>query len=121
LRDVAASELEGLVCAHPLKGLGGGYDFAVPLIAGDHVTDDAGTGFVHTAPGHGREDFEAWMDAARDLEARGISSAIPFTVDDAGYYTKDAPGFGPDREGGRRASSTTRARRATPTRLSSPR
>jgi isoleucyl-tRNA synthetase len=72
----------------------------VPLIAGDHVTDDAGTGFVHTAPGHGREDFEAWMDAARDLEARGISSAIPFTVDDAGYYTKDAPGFGPDREGG---------------------
>jgi isoleucyl-tRNA synthetase len=72
----------------------------VPLIAGDHVTDDAGTGFVHTAPGHGREDFEAWMDAARDLEARGISSAIPFTVDDAGYYTKDAPGLGPDREGG---------------------
>jgi isoleucyl-tRNA synthetase len=97
LRDVAASDLEGMVCAHPLRG-GGGYDFAVPLIAGDHVTDDAGTGFVHTAPGHGREDFEAWMDAARDLEARGISSAIPFTVDDAGYYTKDAPGFGPDRE-----------------------
>jgi isoleucyl-tRNA synthetase len=89
-----------MVCAHPLKGLGGGYDFQVPLIAGDHVTDDAGTGFVHTAPGHGREDFEAWMDAARDLEARGISSAIPFTVDDAGYYTKDAPGLGPDREGG---------------------
>jgi isoleucyl-tRNA synthetase len=89
-----------MVCAHPLKGLGGGYDFQVPLIDGDHVTDDAGTGFVHTAPGHGREDFEAWMDAARDLEARGISSAIPFTVDDAGYYTKDAPGLGPDREGG---------------------
>jgi isoleucyl-tRNA synthetase len=100
LREVAASELDGMVCAHPLKGLGGGYDFPVPLIAGDHVTDDAGTGFVHTAPGHGREDFEAWMDVARDLEARGISSAIPFTVDDAGYYTKDAPGFGPDREGG---------------------
>jgi isoleucyl-tRNA synthetase len=77
LRDVAASELEGLVCAHPLKGLGGGYDFAVPLIDGDHVTDDAGTGFVHTAPGHGREDFEAWMDAARDLEARGISTRHP--------------------------------------------
>ena len=100
LSDVKASDLEGLVCAHPLKGLGGGYDFAVPLIAGDHVTDDAGTGFVHTAPGHGREDFEAWMDAARDIEARGISSTIPFTVDDAGFYTKDAPGLGPDREGG---------------------
>ncbi len=40
------------------------------------------------------------MNAARDLEARGISPAIPFAVDDAGYYTKDAPGFGPDREGG---------------------
>ncbi|WP_422372847.1 isoleucine--tRNA ligase [Hoeflea sp.] len=100
LSDVKAADLEGLVCAHPLKGLGGGYDFPVPLIAGDHVTDDAGTGFVHTAPGHGREDFEAWMDAARDLEARGISAAIPFTVDDAGFYTKDAPGLGPDREGG---------------------
>ncbi|WP_420408354.1 isoleucine--tRNA ligase [Hoeflea sp.] len=100
LSDVKPSDLEGMVCTHPLKGLGGGYDFPVPLIAGDHVTDDAGTGFVHTAPGHGREDFEAWMDAARDLEARGISSAIPFTVDDAGFYTKDAPGLGPDREGG---------------------
>jgi isoleucyl-tRNA synthetase len=100
LHEIDDDELRHLVCAHPLKGLGGGYDFAVPLIAGDHVTDDAGTGFVHTAPGHGREDFEAWMDAARDLEARGISSAIPFTVDDAGYYTKDAPGLGPDREGG---------------------
>lgn len=100
LSDVKPSDLEGMVCAHPLKGLGGGYDFQVPLIAGDHVTDDAGTGFVHTAPGHGREDFEAWMDAARGLEARGISSAIPFTVDDAGFYTKDAPGLGPDRQGG---------------------
>ena len=100
LSDVKASDLEGMVASHPLKGLGGGYEFPVPLIAGDHVTDDAGTGFVHTAPGHGREDFEAWMDAARELEARGISSAIPFTVDDAGFYTKDAPGLGPDRDGG---------------------
>jgi len=100
LRKVSAAELTAITCAHPLKGLGGGYDFAVPLIAGDHVTDDAGTGFVHTAPGHGREDFEAWMDAARAIEARGISSTIPFTVDDAGFYTKDAPGLGPDREGG---------------------
>ncbi|MGB5799115.1 MAG: class I tRNA ligase family protein, partial [Mesorhizobium sp.] len=64
------------------------------------VTDDAGTGFVHTAPGHGREDFDAWMDAAKELRARGIDAAIPFTVDDAGFFTKDAPGFGPDREGG---------------------
>ncbi|WP_105426570.1 isoleucine--tRNA ligase [Neorhizobium tomejilense] len=93
LRDISADELGAIVCAHPLAGLGGGYDFAVPLLAGDHVTDDAGTGFVHTAPGHGREDFDAWTSVARELEARGISSKIPFTVDDGGFYTADAPGF----------------------------
>ncbi len=100
LRDVGKEDMEDVICAHPLKGLGGGYDFFVPLIAGDHVTDDAGTGFVHTAPGHGREDFDAWMDAGKDLRARGIDTAIPFTVDDAGFFTRDAPGFGPDREAG---------------------
>ncbi|UUP18518.1 isoleucine--tRNA ligase [Nitratireductor thuwali] len=100
LRDVSADELGAITCAHPLKGLGGGYKFPVPLLPGEHVTDDAGTGFVHTAPGHGREDFDAWMDARGQLESRGIDTAIPFTVDDAGYFTKDAPGVGPDREGG---------------------
>ncbi|MER9134950.1 isoleucine--tRNA ligase [Mesorhizobium sp. M0830] len=100
LRSVSAQELGSLTLSHPFKGLGGGYEFAVPMLAGDHVTDDAGTGFVHTAPGHGREDFDAWMDAAVDLRARGIDSAIPFAVDDGGFFTKDAPGFGPDREGG---------------------
>jgi isoleucyl-tRNA synthetase len=100
LQDVTSDDLANVTCDHPLKGFGGGYDFAVPLLAGEHVTDDAGTGFVHTAPGHGAEDFEAWMDARSELEARGIPSAIPFTVDDDGFYTRDAPGFGPDREGG---------------------
>lgn len=100
VRDIEGSELAAVTCAHPLHGLGGGYAFKVPLLDGDHVTDDAGTGFVHTAPSHGREDFDAWMDNARALEARGISSAIPFTVDDAGYFTADAHGFGPDAEGG---------------------
>jgi isoleucyl-tRNA synthetase len=100
VRDLEADELSSVTCAHPLHGLGGGYAFKVPLLDGDHVTDDAGTGFVHTAPSHGREDFDAWMDNARALEARGISSAIPFTVDDAGYFTADAHGFGPDAEGG---------------------
>ncbi|MGN6142152.1 MAG: isoleucine--tRNA ligase, partial [Mesorhizobium sp.] len=100
VRNVSAEELGSLTLSHPFKGLGGGYEFAVPMLAGDHVTDDAGTGFVHTAPGHGREDFEAWMDHARELQGRGIDPAIPFTVDDGGYFTKDAPGFGPDREGG---------------------
>jgi isoleucyl-tRNA synthetase len=70
------------------------------MIPGDHVTDDAGTGFVHTAPGHGREDFDAWIEATPLLRERHIKTDIPFTVDDAGFFTKDAPGFGPDREGG---------------------
>ena len=100
LRSVSSEELEHTTLSHPFRSLGGGYEFAVPMLAGDHVTDDAGTGFVHTAPGHGREDFDAWMDAAPELRARGIETAIPFTVDDAGFLTKDAPGFGPDREGG---------------------
>ncbi|MGF7005987.1 isoleucine--tRNA ligase [Aminobacter sp. BE322] len=100
IRSIAAEELGKLVLSHPLEGLGGGYEFPVPMLAGDHVTDDAGTGFVHTAPSHGREDFDAWMDAAAELEKRGIETRLPFTVDDAGFFTKDAPGFGPDREGG---------------------
>ncbi|MEQ1944140.1 isoleucine--tRNA ligase [Mesorhizobium sp. VNQ89] len=100
IRNVSAQELEAIQLSHPLKGLGGGYEFTVPMLPGDHVTDDAGTGFVHTAPGHGREDFDAWMDAAPELRKRGIETTIPFTVDDGGFYTKDAPGFGPDREGG---------------------
>ncbi|MER9236299.1 isoleucine--tRNA ligase [Mesorhizobium sp. M0622] len=100
LRSVGAEELGSLTLSHPFKGLNGGYEFPVPMLAGDHVTDDAGTGFVHTAPGHGREDFDAWMDAASDLRQRGIDTAIPFTVDNAGFFTKDAPAFGPDREGG---------------------
>ena len=111
LRTVTAKELAALTLWHPLIGLqpdgparpmGGGdaYSFPVPMLPGDHVTDEAGTGFVHTAPGHGREDFDAWMEASPKLRARGIDTAIPFTVDDAGFLTKDAPGFGPDREGG---------------------
>ncbi len=70
-----------------------GYDFPVPLLDGEHVTDDAGTGFVHTAPGHGREDFDVWTSSARDLQSRGIDTAIPFTVDADGFLTKEAPGF----------------------------
>ncbi|VEI47168.1 isoleucyl-tRNA synthetase [Actinobacillus equuli] len=33
------------------------YDYSVPLILGDHVTTDGGTGLVHTAPDHGQDDF----------------------------------------------------------------
>src|SRR5258705_2057692 len=91
--DVAAADLAGLVCDHPLKGVVDGYDFPVPLLEGAHVTADIGTGFVHTAPGHGREDFDVWTANARDLAARGITTAIPYTVDGDGFFTDQAPGF----------------------------
>ncbi|MGE0620663.1 MAG: isoleucine--tRNA ligase [Afipia sp.] len=91
--DVSADILDAIECSHPLKGLAGGYEFTVPLLAGDHVTDDTGTGFVHTAPSHGREDFDVWMANARELEARGISSVIPYTVDADSAFTDQAPGF----------------------------
>ncbi|MEO9299076.1 isoleucine--tRNA ligase [Devosia alba] len=87
-------------CFHPLRGLGGGYEFEVPLLDGDHVTDDAGTGFVHTAPGHGLDDFEIWMNSTRLLAEKGISTEVPYVVGDDGFYTRDAPGLGPDAEGG---------------------
>jgi isoleucyl-tRNA synthetase len=91
--NVQRSILDLTTCAHPLKGHAGGYEFTVPLLDGDHVTDDTGTGFVHTAPGHGREDFEIWSANARALEARGISATIPYTVDENGALTAQAPGF----------------------------
>jgi isoleucyl-tRNA synthetase len=90
-RDVSATDLADLVVAHPLRGRG--YEFDVPLLDGDHVTDDAGTGFVHTAPGHGREDFDVWMANGRMLAERGIETRIPYTVDADGRFTREAPGF----------------------------
>ena len=93
VRAVPAEDLAMLGASHPLKGHAGGYGFVVPLLAGDHVTDDAGTGFVHTAPGHGREDFDVWTANARELEARGINTTIPYTVDENGAFTDHAPGF----------------------------
>ncbi|MDP3802268.1 isoleucine--tRNA ligase [Brevundimonas sp.] len=75
----------GLECAHPLAQLSPGYGFSVPLLAGDHVTDDAGTGFVHTAPGHGADDFEVW-------KAHGHHE-VPDTVDPDGAYYDHVPLF----------------------------
>jgi isoleucyl-tRNA synthetase len=99
--DVPPEVLSQLTASHPLRGLAGGYEFTVPMLDGDHVTDDTGTGFVHTAPGHGREDFDIWTANARALEGRGISATIPYTVDGDGFYTDHAPGFGPRDTGGK--------------------
>ncbi|MBX3519376.1 MAG: isoleucine--tRNA ligase [Xanthobacteraceae bacterium] len=91
-RRVGDADLKSIKSlAHPLRGKG--YDFEVPLLDGDHVTDEDGTGFVHTAPGHGREDFDIWMASGKMLAERGIDTHIPFTVDADGRLTKEAPGF----------------------------
>jgi isoleucyl-tRNA synthetase len=93
LMAAPVEELADAICLHPLRDFDPHYAFPVPLLAGDHVTDDTGTGFVHTAPGHGREDFDVWMDNRAALEARGINSTIPYTVDADGAFTDQAPGF----------------------------
>ncbi len=81
------------VCSHPLARTVPGYDFDVPLFDGEHVAEDTGTGFVHTAPSHGRDDFDIWMAHKAELEARGIDTRIPYAVDADGFFTKEAPGF----------------------------
>jgi len=93
LATIPAQLVKSIVCSHPLKGFGGDYEFLVPLLEGDHVTEDAGTGFVHTAPGHGREDFDVWMENKEFLDATGINTVIPYTVDENGAFTDHAPGF----------------------------
>ena len=82
LADVAAADLEGLVAAHPFRGQG--YDFDVRLLAGDFVTADAGTGFVHIAPGHGADDYELGV-------ANGVE--VPDTVAEDGTYYPHVPMF----------------------------
>jgi isoleucyl-tRNA synthetase len=55
LEEITGSEMEYAVCRHPFL------EKDVLVMVGDHVTADTGTGCVHTAPGHGREDFEAGL------------------------------------------------------------
>ncbi len=78
------NELEGTVCHHPFHGKG--YDFDVPLLAGDHVTDEAGTGFVHIAPSHGEDDFFLY------LKHFGAAD-IPDNVTDDGLFREHVPMF----------------------------
>ncbi len=93
LKHIPAEILAGAICAHPLAKFDARYGFVVPLLEGDHVTSDAGTGFVHTAPGHGREDYDIWTANGEALKARGIDTAMPYTVDGDGRFTDQAPGF----------------------------
>lgn len=78
LRTVNGKELEHVVCRHPF------YDRPSLMILGDHVTLDAGTGCVHTAPGFGADDFYIG-------KKYGLDILCP--VDDHGCMTDEAPGF----------------------------
>ncbi|MCX7338155.1 MAG: isoleucine--tRNA ligase [Alphaproteobacteria bacterium] len=82
---VKGGELAGTISAHPWRGHG--YDFDVPLIPGDHVTTDSGTGLVHTAPGHGVEDFGVG-------QTYGLE--VPATVQADGTYYAHVPLFAGD-------------------------
>jgi isoleucyl-tRNA synthetase len=90
-RACTSDELAQTATSHPLQALG--YGFEVPLLEGEHVSADAGTGFVHTAPGHGSDDFDIWTANDAALRRRGIDTHIPFTVDADGRFTREAPSF----------------------------
>ncbi|HVE20778.1 MAG TPA: isoleucine--tRNA ligase [Acidocella sp.] len=76
--------LEGAKFRHPLARQDKGYDFEVPLMLGEFVTTEAGTGIVHMAPGHGEDDFFL-------CRAHGI--AVPDTVQGDGTYYPSVPLF----------------------------
>jgi isoleucyl-tRNA synthetase len=86
LRRVGDFSAAGLKARHPFHPQG--YDFDVPLLAGDHVTADTGTGFVHTAPGHGEEDFELMTELFNGYAANN-SDAFGIVAED-GSFTKAA-------------------------------
>jgi isoleucyl-tRNA synthetase len=78
VRKFRSSELQGLACQHPFL------DRQSLLVLGAHVTLEAGTGCVHTAPGHGREDYDMALEYGLDVYS---------PVDDDGRFTEDVPFF----------------------------
>jgi isoleucyl-tRNA synthetase len=85
VEDVDPSTLGKL--SHPLHAMDPFFAHEIPLLAGEHVTDDAGTGFVHTAPAHGEDDFNVWVESGRTTQE------IRQIVDPDGCYTPDVPRF----------------------------
>ncbi|MCR4911901.1 MAG: class I tRNA ligase family protein, partial [Bacilli bacterium] len=79
LKEFTGQDLEYVVCKHPF------YDRDSLVIVGTHVTNDAGTGLVHTAPGHGVEDYQVCLK----YPGRGLDPYCP--VDEKGYMM---PGTG---------------------------
>ncbi|UJF35151.1 isoleucine--tRNA ligase [Paenibacillus hexagrammi] len=78
LSTVKGSELEYVTCQHPF------YDRESLVMVGEHVTLEAGTGCVHTAPGHGEDDFAI---------GQRYNIGVLCPVDDQGHFTAEAPGF----------------------------
>ena len=78
VETVSSDKLEGIVCHHPFV------DRESQIILGNHVTMDTGTGCVHTAPGHGQEDYEI-----------GLKYKLPIIspLDHRGIFTIDAGDF----------------------------
>ena len=74
------SDLAGAVACHPMHHLGGFFAKPRPLLPGDFVTTDAGTGLVHMAPDHGEDDF---------LLCKQYGIDPVFAVDGAGMYRPD--------------------------------
>ncbi|KCZ89412.1 isoleucine--tRNA ligase [Hyphomonas johnsonii] len=90
---VSVVELSSMICAHPLANEGPFFQHKIPLLEGQHVTADAGTGFVHTAPAHGEDDNIVWSAFARRFADRGVDQEIRQIVDAEGCYTPDVPRF----------------------------
>ena len=82
------------------------WDYEVPMLAGDFVTDDAGTGFVHMAPSHGADDYELFVK-------NGLVDRMTHNVLEDSSFAAHVPSSPACR------SSTPRARKAPPTRPSS--
>lgn len=78
LASFKGSELEYVLCRHPF------YDRTSLVMTGEHVTLEAGTGCVHTAPGHGEDDF---------VIGQRYELGVLCPVDDQGHFTAEAPGF----------------------------
>jgi isoleucyl-tRNA synthetase len=77
----------GWTLKHPLSEMDPFFDKPIPMLSGEHVTADAGTGFVHTAPAHGEDDFNVWVESGHTTQE------IRQIVDADGCYTPDVPRF----------------------------
>ena len=89
-KKVETVDPTGWTLKHPFNGAEWGdgfWDHEIPMLAGDHVTDDAGTGFVHTAPAHGDDDYMVFLGSGRS--ARDIRDI----VGPAGEYRDEVPRF----------------------------